>query len=96
MPFVVLLGGLIVVDAIVVSETRDGTVLRPFRRGIVVLIAGMALAVASANVTSWDVRATAGSAALTMVLSGADLSQLEGLPVASRGTTAVVDVPALG
>jgi lipopolysaccharide transport system permease protein len=55
-PFVAMLAGLIVVDAIVIPGTR-GTVLLsiPIAAGIVVLATGMALTIASANVVFRDV-----------------------------------------
>jgi ABC-type polysaccharide/polyol phosphate export permease len=55
-PFGVMLGGLVVVDAIVLPETRDTVLLAiPIAAGIVVFAAGLSLAVASANVLFRDV-----------------------------------------
>ena len=55
-PFVVMLAVLIVVDAIVIEEARDTVLLAvPIAALIVVLVTGVALAVASANVVFRDV-----------------------------------------
>jgi ABC-type polysaccharide/polyol phosphate export permease len=61
-PFAVMLVILVVVDAIVLPETRDTVLLAiPVAAGIVALVAGLSLAVASANVVFRDVEHLVGA-----------------------------------
>ena len=72
-PFAAMLGGLIVVDAIVLERTRDTVLLSiPIAAGIVALAAGMSLAIASANVVFRDVEHLFGCAPAAVVLPHAD------------------------
>jgi ABC-type polysaccharide/polyol phosphate export permease len=80
-PFAVLLGGLIVVNAVVLERTRDTVLLSiPVAAGIVVLASGMALAVASANVVFRDVEHLVQAVLLPWFFLTPILYRLEDLP----------------
>ncbi len=80
-PFAVMLAGLIVVDAIVIPETRDTVLLSiPIAAGIVCFAAGLALAVASANVVFRDVERLLGALLLPWFFLTPILYSLEELP----------------
>jgi lipopolysaccharide transport system permease protein len=92
-PFVVLLAGLIVVDAIVIPETRDTVLLSiPIAVGIVVLASGLALAVASANVVFRDVEHLLAALLLPWFFLTPILYSLEELPGGLEDYVVVVDL----
>jgi lipopolysaccharide transport system permease protein len=92
-PFAVLLAGLIVVDAIVIPETRDTVLLSiPIAAGIVVLTCGIALAVASANVVFRDVEHLLAALLLPWFFLTPILYSLEELPGGLEDYDAVVDL----
>ena len=92
-PFAVLLGGLIVVNAIVLDRTRDTVLLSiPVAAGIVVLAAGMALAVASANVVFRDVEHLLAALLLPWFFLTPILYSLEELPGGLEDYDIVVDL----
>ena len=93
LPFAVLLAGLIVVDAIVIAETRDTVLLSiPIAAGIVVLAAGMALAVASANVVFRDVEHLLAALLLPWFFLTPILYSLDELPGGLEDYDVVVDI----
>jgi len=80
-PFVVMLAVLIVVDAIVIEEARDTVLLAvPIAALIVVLVTGVALAVASANVVFRDVEHLLAALLLPWFFLTPILYELEQLP----------------
>jgi len=92
-PLAVLLGGLIVVDAIVIPETRDTVLLSiPVAAGIVLLVCGMALAVASANVVFRDVEHLLAALLLPWFFLTPILYSLEELPGGLEDYDVVVDL----
>ena len=92
-PFAVLLAGLIVVNAIVLDRTRDTVLLSiPVAAGIVVLVCGMALAVASANVVFRDVEHLLAALLLPWFFLTPILYSLEELPGGIEDYPAVVDL----
>jgi ABC-type polysaccharide/polyol phosphate export permease len=92
-PFVVLLAGLMVVNAIVIPETRDTVLLSiPIAAGIVVLVCGMALAVASANVVFRDVEHLLAALLLPWFFLTPILYSLEELPGGLEDYDVVVDL----
>jgi lipopolysaccharide transport system permease protein len=92
-PFAVMLAILIIVDAIVLPETR-GTVLLsiPIACGIAALVAGMSLAVASANVVFRDVEHLVGALLLPWFFLTPILYSLEELPGGIEDYPRVVDL----
>jgi len=92
-PFAVLLAGLIVVDAIVIPETRDTVLLSiPIALGIVALTCGIALAVASANVVFRDVEHLLAALLLPWFFLTPILYSLEELPGGLEDYDVVVDL----
>lgn len=92
-PFAVMLAILIVVNAIVLPETRDTVLLSiPVAAGIVALVAGLALAVASANVVFRDVEHLVGAALLPWFFLTPILYSLEELPGGIEDYPVVVDL----
>ena len=92
-PFAVLLAGLIVVNAIVLERTRDTVLLSiPVAAGIVVLVAGMALAVAAANVVFRDVEHLLAALLLPWFFLTPILYSLEELPGGLEDYDLVVDL----
>jgi homopolymeric O-antigen transport system permease protein len=92
-PFAVMLGGLIVVNAIVLERTRDTVLLSiPIAAGIVALAAGMSLAVASANVVFRDVEHLLAALLLPWFFLTPILYSLEELPGGFDKYDTVVDV----
>jgi ABC-type polysaccharide/polyol phosphate export permease len=92
-PFAVLLCGLIIVDAIVIPETRDKVLLSiPVAAGVVVLVAGMALAVAAANVVFRDVEHLLAALLLPWFFLTPILYSLDELPGGFQQYDVVVDV----
>jgi lipopolysaccharide transport system permease protein len=92
-PFAVLLAGLIVVDAIVIPETRDTVLLSiPIAVGIVALTSGIALAVASANVVFRDVEHLLAALLLPWFFLTPILYSLEELPGGLEDYDVVVDL----
>ena len=92
-PFAVLLAGLIVVDAIVIPETRDTVLLSiPIAAGIVALTCGIALAVASANVVFRDVEHLLAALLLPWFFLTPILYSLEELPGGLEDYDVVVDL----
>lgn len=92
-PFAVMLAGLIVVDAIVLERTRDTVLLSiPIAAGIVVLAAGMSLAIASANVVFRDVEHLLAALLLPWFFLTPILYSLEELPGGVDKYDAVVDI----
>jgi lipopolysaccharide transport system permease protein len=80
-PFVVMLLALVVVDAIVIPETRDTVLLAlPIGALIVCLVSGFALAVASANVVFRDVEHLLAALLLPWFFLTPILYALEQLP----------------
>jgi len=80
-PFVVMLVALVVVDAIVIPETRDTVLLAiPIGALIVCLVSGFALAVASANVVFRDVEHLLAALLLPWFFLTPILYALEQLP----------------
>jgi ABC-type polysaccharide/polyol phosphate export permease len=92
-PFTAMIAGLIVVDAIVIPETRDTVLLSiPIAAGIVVLAVGMALAIASANVVFRDVEHLLGALLLPWFFLTPILYSLEELPGGIDDYPVVVDL----
>jgi lipopolysaccharide transport system permease protein len=92
-PFAAMLAGLIVVDAIVLERTRDTVLLSiPVAAGIVVLAAGMSLAIASANVVLRDVEHLLAALLLPWFFLTPILYSLEELPGGFGDYDTVVDV----
>jgi len=92
-PFAVMIAILIVVDAIVLPETRDTVLLSiPVAIGIVALVAGMSLAVASANVVFRDVEHLVGALLLPWFFLTPILYSLEDLPGGIEDYPVVVDL----
>jgi ABC-type polysaccharide/polyol phosphate export permease len=92
-PFLVMLVGLAIVDAIVIPDTRS-TVLLAFPIGalIVCLVAGLSLAVASANVVFRDVEHLLSALLLPWFFLTPILYQLEDLPGSLDQYETVADV----
>ena len=92
-PFAAMLAGLIVVDAIVLPETRDTVLLSiPIAAGIVVFAAGLALAVASVNVVFRDVEHLLAALLLPWFFLTPILYSLEELPGGFDQYDTLVDV----
>ena len=92
-PFTVMVAILVVVDAILLPETRDTVLLAiPIAVGIVALVAGLSLAVASANVVFRDVEHLVGALLLPWFFLTPILYSLEELPGGIDEYPAVVDV----
>jgi ABC-type polysaccharide/polyol phosphate export permease len=92
-PFGAMLAGLIVVDAIVLPETRDTVLLSiPIAAGIVLLTAGLSLAVASANVIFRDVEHLLTALLLPWFFLTPILYSLEELPGGFDDHETLVDV----
>jgi lipopolysaccharide transport system permease protein len=80
-PFAVMLGALIVVDAILLPRTRDTVLLAiPIGALAVLLVAGVSLAVASANVIFRDVEHLVSALMLPLFFLTPILYRLEDLP----------------
>lgn len=92
-PFAVMLAILVVVNAIVLPETRDTVLLAiPVAAGIVALVAGLSLAVASANVIFRDVEHLVGALLLPWFFLTPILYSLEELPGGIEDYPVVVDL----
>jgi ABC-type polysaccharide/polyol phosphate export permease len=91
--FTVMLAVCIVLDAIFIPETRDTVLLSiPIAAGIVALVAGMALAVASANVVFRDVEHLVTALLLPWFFLTPILYSLEELPGGLEEYDVVVDI----
>ena len=92
-PFAVMLAGLIVVDAIVLPDTRDTVLLSiPIAAAIVLFAGGLALTVASANVLFRDVEHLVAALLLPWFFLTPILYSLEELPGGFENHQTLVDV----